>query len=203
MAERTVAAFDFDGTITRRDTFVPFLIHAAGPGRIARLCARELPLVVRVAAGRGDRDALKQRAVGALAGRTHSDLSETGIRFAERITRERMRSEMLARIEWHRSEGHELAIVSASLDLYLTPIAERLGIATVLCTTLEYDAHGVATGNLVHGNCWGPEKLRRLQARFGTDGYTLHAYGDSAGDRDLLGAADHPTWISDRAIRIR
>jgi phosphatidylglycerophosphatase C len=64
------------------------------------------------------------------------------------------------------------------------------------------------TGALVGDNCRGPEKLRRLDEWLaewlpgrdgiegGRRGVVLWAYGDSVGDRELLGAADHPVWAT-------
>ncbi len=41
MTRKTVAAFDFDGTITNKDTFVPFLERAFGKSQV-RLAAMSL-----------------------------------------------------------------------------------------------------------------------------------------------------------------
>jgi phosphatidylglycerophosphatase C len=87
-----------------------------------------------------------------------------------------------------------VVLVSASLDVYLFPLGELLGVHGVLCTRLERDGGGALTGALVGANCRGPEKVARLEAWLlveGLDGATLWAYGDSAGDDELLARADH------------
>ena len=69
---RTVAAFDFDGTLSRRDSFLPFLQQVCGANRLYRAITRLAPTTARmIAAGRVDRDVAKDRLlVSLLAGRT-------------------------------------------------------------------------------------------------------------------------------------
>jgi phosphatidylglycerophosphatase C len=106
-----------------------------------------------------------------------------------------LRPQALRRLEWHRARGHRLVLVSSTLDLYLAPLAEQLGFDDLACSrlALRRDADGTErfTGELEGGDCTGAEKPRRLAALVGTT-IELHAYGDSAGDRELLAAADHP-----------
>ncbi len=85
-------------------------------------------------------------------------------------------------------------LVSASLSLYLEPFADAVGFDDVIATRLEEDS-GYLTGRLYGRNVRGPEKAARLRGLLGPDLAELWAYGDSAGDRQLLEMADHPTWI--------
>ena len=201
---RTLALFDFDGTLTRADTLGPFLREVAGNGAFLRAFASDAPRLALAGIGAGSRDAAKERMLRKLlGGREHADLAARGRAYGERIATTAMRPEMIDRVRWHASEGHELAIVSASLDVYLDRAAELLGIDTVLCSRLEVDAHGRVTGRLIGGNCRGPRKLRRIREHFGDGGYELWAYGDSAGDREMLAAADHPVRLVRRTGRLR
>ena len=131
MSGRRIAAFDFDGTITRRDTVLPFLVRACGPVAVARALAIVGPIALRARLGRLDTDLHHRDAVkGALldqllTGRSASWYAEQGARFARSLPR-RMRPEMEAQIRWHRDHGHELVLVSASLRPYLDPLARSL-----------------------------------------------------------------------------
>jgi phosphatidylglycerophosphatase C len=194
-----IAAFDFDGTLTRSDTLGPFLREVSGTAALGFALAVDAPRLVLAGIGLGSRDDAKERLLRRLlAGKEHDDLARLGRAYAIKITETRMRDEMLARVQWHQAQGHETAIVSASLDVYVEPAAERLGIDTVLCSRLETDAGGRVTGTLVGGNCRGPAKLRRIREYFGSSGYELWAYGDSAGDAEMLAAADHPVRMRHR-----
>ncbi len=203
-ASRSVAAFDFDGTIVRRDSVVPFLVSVAGRTAVARALGARMPQLLRIAAGRADgdvRDREKARLVRQLlAGRRGEDVDDAGSRFASALwARQVFRPETMARLAWHRGRGHEIVIVSASLDVYLRPLAPRLGVGTVLSCSLERDPGGRLTGELVGGNVRGPEKARRLTAWLGGPAALaateLWAYGDSSGDDELLALADHPTRV--------
>jgi len=196
-APRVVAAFDFDGTITDRDTLVPFLVLAFGRARVAAAFAALAFTGIGYALRLVDVDEFKRRVLRRLvAGAPASRLRALGPAHARAIV-PWVRSQALQRMEWHRAQGHVLVLVSSTLDLYLEPMAALLGFDRLLCSRLEVrvDADGVerCTGELEGRDCTGLEKLRRLVACVGgLEGVELHAYGDSAGDRALLAAADHP-----------
>jgi phosphatidylglycerophosphatase C len=100
-----------------------------------------------------------------------------------------LRPDVRERLDWHRAEGHELVLVSASPELYVTPIGRRLGFDEVLATRLEVDADGRLTGRLEGANCRGPEKVARLRTWRGEGLTVAYAYGDSTGDREMLALA--------------
>jgi HAD superfamily hydrolase (TIGR01490 family) len=191
---RAVAVFDFDGTITRRDTLKPYLARVVGTPRLAAAFARESLAVAAWAAGRQDIDAVKRRIVRrVLAGVPVEAARRAALVHAEAIARG-LRREALARLRWHRDEGHRLVLASAGLDLYLEPVAARLGFDDLLCSRLAV-RDGRFTGELDGADCTGAEKLRRLEALLGgLAGVELHAYGDSPGDAALLAAATHAHW---------
>jgi phosphatidylglycerophosphatase C len=194
-----VAAFDFDGTLTRRDTLVPFLRRARGPRSIVRAAV--------AARGARGRDAFKVELVGRLfRGWPAERLDALGRAYVPTLL-EALRPGSRERLDWHRRRGHAVVIVSASLGAYLRPLADHLGIDDALAVELVADAAGTLTGEVVGGlNNRGPEKVARLRAwldaRLGPGtAVELWAYGDSPGDAELLAMADHPTWIGRRALR--
>lgn len=196
-AERCVAAFDFDGTLARRDTLVPFLARAAGPRRFARSLGVEGVSRLRSRASL-ERNGLKENMLRhVFSGADPEALDTLGTAYAERIHR-LIRPEMRDRLDWHRREGHEVVLVSASLAAYLRPLAGRLGIDHVIAVELEVGADGRLTGAMVGPNVRGEEKAIRLRAWLGDAPVVLWAYGDSRGDEALLAMADHPTWVGRR-----
>jgi phosphatidylglycerophosphatase C len=194
-----VAAFDVDGTLTTRDCVVPFMRRATGARKIVpQLLLRTVRVTPAIV--RRDRDALKSLAAhAAFRGRPHDDLARIGIDFAGMVRREWIRPDTLGTLEAHLRAGDRVVLVSASFEVYLRPLAELLGVEHVLGTRLEV-AEGVATGVLDGPNCRGPEKVRRLHAWLQTGGEErrdvhVTAYGDSAGDRELLADADVARWV--------
>ncbi len=199
----TVAAFDVDGTLTVRDCVVPFLERLAGRARLVGGVAIH-PLAVTGAAIRRDRDRFKALAIRAVfSGRDAASVAARGTAFAAMVHAEWMRPDTSARLAWHRREGHAVVLVSASLGPYLHPLGELLGADGVLCTEAALGDDGRYTGRLMGDNCRGPEKLRRLRtwlAERDLSDAEIWAYGDSAGDRELLAAAHRPMLVKD--IRI-
>jgi phosphatidylglycerophosphatase C len=105
---------------------------------------------------------------------------------------------MAQAMAWHRAQGHRLILVSASLAIYLGPFARASGFDLVIATRLSTDDDGRLTGRLEGANVRGPEKARLLTAALGDQPVELWAYGDSAGDRQMLAMADHPHRVGRR-----
>jgi len=198
---RIVAAFDFDGTLARGDSLLPFLTRVAGRGAVGRALARQWPTIVWALAGRGDRDAAKVALVGRLLkGFPADELADQGELFAESYAG-RLRPDVVDRLEWHGQSGHEVVIISASLAAYLEPLGRRLGADAVLATGLEVGPDGLLTGRLAGANVRGAEKVARLKGFLAGETCELWAYGDSEGDRELLALADRPLRVGRRPIR--
>lgn len=199
---RTVAAFDFDGTLSSRDNFLPFLRLVAGRRDYTRALAAAAPALVRAARDPARRDDAKAVVLRrTLGGRREDALRDLGTRYARLVVTRHLHPAVVARLEAHRVAGHELVLVSASLHLYLDRVAELLGIPVVLATAMAVGPDGRLTGEIHGANVRGAEKARRLDAWLDGDEVTVFAYGDSDGDAELLARADHPVQV-DRRGRI-
>lgn len=197
-----VAAFDVDGTLTVRDCVRPFLLRVGGwPGVSRAVLGR--PLAALAAAARRDRDRLKELIVGGvLRGRNVAQVEALGEVFAEQVHASWLRSDMVERLRWHQRAGHRIVLVSASLGPYLRPLGRRLGVDDVLCAEPQRNGDKFTDG-LAGANCRAAEKVRRLDAWLvdrRLDYSTVWAYGDSAGDRELLARADHPLLVTRTAV---
>jgi phosphatidylglycerophosphatase C len=188
-----VAVFDFDGTLTRHDTLLPFLLYLFGGAAVLRHALVLSPTLAGYGLGLIRNDVAKERVlIRCLSGMEMDVLRREGERFAALVLPGLLRNEALQRVKWHRRQGHRCVVISASLDLYVRPWAQKMGFDDVISTHLQVREDGCTTGRLAEGNCYGAEKVRRLEALLGTkENYVLHAYGDSRGDRELLAAADH------------
>ncbi len=193
-----VAAFDLDGTLTRGGSVFPWLQSVAGRGRTWR-AALSLALPLTIGALRSSRwaDNAKERLfVKLLAGIDQQVVVAQSETFARDHLDHEGRALLLARLEWHRQQGHDIVIVSASPQLYVDVMTEDLGANGGLGTRLALDPRGRLTGGYLGKNCRGTEKLRRLdewitQRRYPTPPIVF-AYGNSRGDRRMLSGATHP-----------
>jgi len=187
---RPLVAFDFDGTLTTRDSFIAFLRWRVGPAAYA---ARMLALAPAAGKYLLDRDRGRLKAAAArrfLAGMTRAELEAAAQDFAKAHGRALLRPDALRAWRRWQGEGARLIIVTASPETIVAPIARGLGADLLLGTRLAFDADGRVTGAFDGENCRGPEKVRRLQAAFGEDVHLEAAYGDTDGDREMLALAD-------------
>jgi phosphatidylglycerophosphatase C len=187
--EPPVVAFDFDGTLTIRDSFTAFLKWRAGTIRYAFGLLRLAPAALAYVFHR-DRGRLKAAAVREfLLGATQAVLESEARAFAELHSRRLLRPDAVAAWKRWRNQRVRLAIVTASPDLLVAPFARGLGADALIGTQFAFDDDGRVTGGFATPNCRGPEKLVRLRTAFGPDFVLKAAYGDTRGDREMIAAA--------------
>jgi HAD superfamily hydrolase (TIGR01490 family) len=196
MEKRHVAAFDFDGTITRRDTLIEFIRFARGDMRFLLGFLLYSPLLVAFKLKLYPNWKAKQRIfTHFFGGMAYADFQ----RLCEDFFREKGRAlvyqEAESCIRRHLAEGDEVVIISASVEDWVRPFAKAMGVKRLLATRLELTAEGRLTGRFATANCYGAEKVQRLRTLFPSrDEITLTAYGDSRGDKELLAYADVPHY---------
>jgi phosphatidylglycerophosphatase C len=193
-----VAAFDLDGTLTEGGSVFPWLKSVAGRARTWR-AALSLAVPLTVGAFRSSRwaDNAKERLfLKLLAGFDEQIVIAESRTFALEHLEHEARPLLLSRLAWHRDQGHDVVIVSASPQLYVDVMTEQLGANGGLGTRLAVDPRGRLTGGYLGKNCRGSEKLRRLDEWIASRHYptppVVFAYGNSRGDRRMLSGAAHP-----------
>ena len=198
----TVAAFDFDGTLTDAGSVFPFLVSVRGLFPVLRAVLALSPSLVHAAiVGGTTADDVKEKLfTRLLAGMPAEELNRRAAAFAQRHLRRHLRDDMRRRLEWHRDQGHYTVIVSASPECYVSPAGSELGVDGVVATRLAVGGGGLLTGGYEGKNNRGSEKYARLVGHLRAVGPTpgpsgeqpiLWAYGNSRGDLRLLEAADH------------
>jgi phosphatidylglycerophosphatase C len=187
---RPIVAFDFDGTLTWRDSFTAFLAWRTGAARYGFGLARLTPAAILYGLHR-DRGRLKAAAIGQfLGGLPRAELEADARRFATRWSARLLRPDALRCWNDWRSQGARRIVVTASPEILVAPFAQDLEADDLIGTRVAFDAEGRVTGALEGANCRGPEKVARLQAALGVDVRLEAAYGDSDGDREMLALAD-------------
>ena len=189
-AEPPVVAFDFDGTLTVRDSFMAFLRWRVSPARYGLGLLRLAPAVIAFLVHR-DRGKVKAAAVREyLKGLPREQLEAQAREFAETQVRRLLRPDAVAAWKRWRTDHVRLVIVTASPEILVAPFARGLGADTLIGTELAFDAQDRVQGGFVTPNCRGPEKVTRLKAAFGADFELKAAYGDTSGDREMLAMAE-------------
>lgn len=197
-AGRRLALFDLDGTLSRRDTFVPFVLGllARQPARWIRVPLLLLPLL-GYASGRVDRGGLKGAILHWLfAGLPRATVEAWAARFAASAARQAMHPEGVATLQAHLAAGDHVVVLSASPDLYVPLLARHLGAHEVHCTAIRWQ------GELLDGRLAGPnrrdeEKSRVLDAlRSAHPGLPVIAYGNSLVDLIHMRRCEQAVYVN-------
>ena len=197
-SQPTVAAFDLDGTLTEGGSVFHWLRFIAGDAAVAKAV---LPLLVPLTvgalrAGHWADDAKERLFRAVLAGRDFDGVTKASDLFIRHHLADEGRAVVLGRLNWHREQGHDVVLVSASPQIYVDILVSVLEITGGLGTILAVDSQGKLTGNYYGKNCRGTEKMRRLNEWITSRNFdaspVIYAYGNSRGDRRLLAGADFP-----------
>lgn len=189
-----LSVFDFDGTLTKRDSFVPFLRFAFGKRVFARRLVRLVIPTLKCLSRRVTRDELKGILIKTfLTGVEARWVEQKASEFCEKYFTRMMRPSGLIAVATQVNSGAIVTICSASPSIMLKPFADRLGIG-LISTNLEVK-DGILTGNIDGQNCRCAQKVVRLTEKYGPlSDYYLRAWGDTRGDYEMLAIAQEPHW---------
>src|SRR3954469_5376932 len=184
-----LVAFDFDGTLTVRDSFTAFLKWRVSPARHFAGMVRLFPAAVGYVFDR-NRGKIKAAAVREfLRGVPLDQLEREARAFAQSEAPKLFRPDALAVWRGWRAKGAKMVIVTASPDVVVAPFARGLGADLLIGSRLMVGADDKVLGPLLGPNCRGREKVVRLKEAFGDDLSLAAAYGDTSGDREMLAIA--------------
>ena len=186
-------AFDFDGTLTTRDTLIAFIRYACGTPRFLLGFLLHAPLLVLMKLRLYSNGKAKQRLFSWFFRGMPLEAFDALCQSFASTHRHLLRPETVCLLQQALSEGAEVLVVSASIDNWVQPFFPTV---TVLGTQIEV-IDGRLTGRFLTPNCYGQEKVRRIVALHpDRSAYRLTAYGDSRGDRELLAFADEAHMVS-------
>ncbi|MBO9154409.1 HAD family hydrolase [Chitinophaga sp. GCM10012297] len=189
--KNVIAFFDFDGTITRKDTLFEIIRFQKGAVVFYAGMALLSPLLVMFKLKLIANQKMKEIVLKFFFNNTPLEkFQQQCNEFCSKRLPALLRPKALNAIAWHQAEGHKVYIVTASAENWVAPWSETLGIP-VLGSRLEVK-NGHVTGLLTGLNCNGNEKVCRIrEAVHLTTFQTIYAYGDSSGDREMLALAQH------------
>jgi phosphatidylglycerophosphatase C len=185
-----LVAFDFDGTMTVHDSFKAFLHWREGSVTYWTGMVKLVPALLAYPFHRS-RARLKAAMVRIyLKGLPRRMLEQEAAEFAAVAAPRLLRPDALKAWRRYRLDGARLIIVTASPEQLVAPFARGLGADALIATRLDFDQDDRVTGRLAGRNCRSQEKVRRIREVFGEDVRLAAAYGDTAGDREMLDLAD-------------
>ncbi|MCC3217377.1 MULTISPECIES: HAD family hydrolase [Chryseobacterium] len=177
--------FDFDGTLTYKDTMFMYLkFYDSTKYRIQFL--RHVPLFILLKLKLAETEKVKKSFIGSiLRGQTQEKIEQKSKQFFEQHYPKIVRENALDFIKNIDRNNTQSLLVTASLDIWVKPFAEELKMELV-STRAEFK-NGIFTGNFVGKNCNGKEKLIRIKEEINDSKYDkIIAFGDTSGDRPML-----------------
>ena len=187
--DKILSVFDFDGTLTHHDSFVPFLKFSFGTGAFMRRMVKMSVPGIRFFLRQISRDDLKAQLIRTfMTGVQKTWVQQKAKDYCQKNWGQLMRPDGVLAVKQELYSGALVTLCSASPELVLQPFADRLGIK-LIGTSLGV-VNGVLTGEISGKNCRCDNKRIRLEAVYGYLGdYRLRAWGDTRGDQELLAAA--------------
>ncbi|MGA9659736.1 MAG: HAD-IB family hydrolase [Asticcacaulis sp.] len=188
---KKIIAFDFDGTLTFKDSFIAFLVATKGQLQIASTLGLNPSLLLGYLKTR-DRGALKAHILHRLLGDiTQRELEVLINAFVTKTGKSLFRPDAFAEWEQHNQPDRLRVIVTASPEILVRPFGKLIGADRVIGSRLKFSADHILLPELDGLNCRGEEKMCRLRSVFGEKFDLDSAYGDTRGDKEMLAAAKH------------
>jgi HAD superfamily hydrolase (TIGR01490 family) len=188
---RSIAFFDFDGTITTKDTLLEIFKYRHGKAKFYFGFLLNSPFLVAYKAGVISNQLAKERTLQFFfGGMKEADFNTFCEQFAAEAIPSLIREKALKEIDKLKRAGAEVVIVSASPENWLRPWCASLNLP-LLATRLEVNKEKI-TGKIKGNNCHGEEKVRRIREAYDLSQYnSIYCYGDTSGDKPMLALATH------------
>lgn len=184
------AIFDLDRTITKAPTWTRFLLFVNGKRPGFWLSAPALiGQAVAYKMGLADRDSVKKRGLRTLSHLSQQQFAAAAEDFIRREVGDGLRPGAVSAIQWHQRRGDRLVIATAAIAPIAEALGRALGFHDIVATQLDWAPGAPPAPRLAGANCYGPEKLRRLEAVGLSQADFL--YSDHISDLDILLRAKH------------
>lgn len=197
---RIAALFDLDKTLLDTSSGQLYARYTYRLGHTGRAeLARVMWWTVLSHLGVLDMENLIPRLLEAAAGDEEKEMRELCDRWFVEDVMPHIAERGVERVAQHQQKGHVVAIVSASTQYVVQPMAAYLGIdGQYVCTHLESKA-GMLTGRVEPPVCYGQGKVvwaERFAAERGVDLSSSYFYTDSISDLPLLERVGHPVAVN-------
>jgi HAD superfamily hydrolase (TIGR01490 family) len=192
--KRSIAFFDFDGTISAKDSLIELIRYQKGSFRLYTGLLINGPRLLAFRLGLVSNHAAKQMILRYFfGGMVLSRFRQECEAFSRGVLGQWIRPKAIKEIRMLQEKGTEVVIVSASATEWLKAWADGMGVG--LIATLLESRNERITGKILGKNCHGIEKVRRIREAYDLSDYSeVYAYGDSHGDKPMMALANHPFY---------
>jgi phosphatidylglycerophosphatase C len=194
--KQCLALFDFDHTITYRNSFLEFMKYTFSAPALLKGVFKLTPVIASYFLKRISNYRAKEKAVSLFfKGWSELEFNTKARGFYETILTNIVKQSALERIKWHLDQNHKVYVVSASIENWIRDFCLNLGIGLIATKLKIEDGH--ITGRFLTPNCYGEEKVKRIKEEIDLSAFNyIYAYGDSKGDKQMLELAGEPYYRS-------
>ena len=181
-----IAFFDFNGTITQKDTLIDFLLYAVGKKKFILLMIILSPIILLYFLRIFPNWYVKQIVITTFFGGWDvGKFNSIAVSYSLQRTPDILNTEMMEIMKNHIYRGDVVVIVTASCENWVKPWCDREGVDCIATRLLVHE--GRITGHFDGRNCYGIEKVNRIREKYDLSKYEIiYAYGDSRGDREMI-----------------
>lgn len=186
----TIVFFDFDGTISTKDSMLKFVSYAVGKWNYSLGLLILSPILLAYKLKFLPNYVAKEKLISYFfKGLDSIYFQNIANKYSKEQIDKIIRPKAYERIKWHQEKGHKTVVVSASLENWLNGWCKKNRLE-LIATKLE-SKNNRLTGKFSTKNCYGIEKVIRIKENYNLEDYeTIYAYGDSKGDKEMLNIAD-------------
>ncbi|MFK7949367.1 MAG: HAD-IB family hydrolase [Saprospiraceae bacterium] len=190
MGTKNLILFDFDGTLSDRDSLVDLFIFTHGFIRFCWNMFISIPVIIVWKLGLYDAKKGKNFVVNSFyRGWTKSRINEQAELFLNNRMPKILRKDAIELVESYQNKNNTIVIVSANIDIHLNAFCEKYQLH-LICTNLLYE-NGIYTGKFASSNCDKQEKVNRIKAIYNKNDFDkVIAFGNSSGDKAMLNWAN-------------
>jgi phosphatidylglycerophosphatase C len=183
---KLIAFFDFDGTITTKDTLLEFIKYSKGSWRFYAGIAFNAPVLLayklNIISNQRAKEIMLRHFFG---GMNINKFNSGAAEFSTSIVPSLIRPKALVEIEKLRKMNAEIVVVSASPENWLSGWCANQGIRCIATGLVVKE--NLITGRILGINCHGEEKVSRILTQYDLSGYSnVYCYGDTNGDLPML-----------------
>jgi HAD superfamily hydrolase (TIGR01490 family) len=204
-SSKNLIIFDFDNTITTRDSFLDFAIYSHKTLDLLKSFIFAGPILALYTLRLVNNQRAKETLFSQLYnGMTFEEFDSLCNRYCKEKLPRVINPKVIKLLQEHLKKGDEVVVISASISNWVRPYVLGLGDITVIATEVESSESGVLTGKFATPNCFGEEKVSRLEQLYTVDVLNkkkLTVYSDSMTDKPLYDIADKSFYVKGETIR--
>jgi HAD superfamily hydrolase (TIGR01490 family) len=186
----TIAFFDFDGTLTKKDSLIDFIIYTNGYARFLFGLTILSPYLLLYKLGLYNNQRAKEKVLTFfLKDLPKQKFDNLASNYGYKRLPLIINNNTLDKLLWHKNQGHHVVIVTASFKEWIKPWSDKFEV-DVISSELEFN-DDIITGKIFNKNCYGIEKVNKIKKNYDLNIFKfIYAYGDSKGDEELFSIAN-------------